>query len=40
MDVKIMRFRLRSGASAFWLGYMAGADFLTVEVTVSEGESR
>ena len=37
MDVKITRFRLRSGASAFWLGYMAGADFIHVEITVREG---
>lgn len=39
MDVKITSFRLRSGASAFWLGYMAGSDFIFVEVTVREGES-
>lgn len=36
--VTVVNFRLRSGASAFWLGVMAGADRLGVEVTVLRGE--
>lgn len=37
LDIKITRFRLRGGAMAFWLGAMAGSDFITVEATVNDG---
>lgn len=40
LEVEITDFRLRSGASAFFLGAMAGGDFTAVDVTVIEnGES-
>lgn len=40
LEVEITDFRLRSGASAFWLGAMAGGDVTAVDVTVIEnGES-
>lgn len=34
LNVLITDFRLRSGASAFWVGAMAGADRLAIRVTV------
>jgi hypothetical protein len=37
VSVVIYDFRLRSGASAFWLGNMAGADLLKVKVEVKDG---
>jgi hypothetical protein len=36
LEVEIIDFRLRSGASAFFLGAMAGGDFTAVDVTVIE----
>ena len=34
--IRVTDFRLRSGASAFWLGAMAGSDFTSVDVEVTE----
>jgi hypothetical protein len=36
LSVTATDFRLRSGGSAFWLSYMAGADFYGVEVEVKK----
>ena len=39
LEVQVTRYRLRSGATTFWLGVMAGADVLDVEATVrNEGQ--
>jgi hypothetical protein len=37
VDVTVTDFRLRSGAAAFWLGAMAGADFIRADVTARRG---
>ena len=37
VQVKITRFRLRSGSNAFWLGAMAGADIIACSVEVFQG---
>ena len=37
--IQVTRYRLRSGATVFWLGLMAGADMLDVRATVREGET-
>jgi len=37
VDVTITDFRLRSGASTFWLGFMAGADYIKADVTALRG---
>ena len=34
VKIRITRFRLRSGSSAFWLGVMAGADTIACDVEV------
>ncbi len=34
LHINVTRFRLRSGSAAFWLGAMAGADTLAVDVVV------
>ena len=39
VKVRITRFRLRSGSSAFWLGAMAGADFIGCTVEVLQGSN-
>ncbi len=36
LHITLTDFRLRSGASALWLGVMAGADRLAVDVSVSQ----
>jgi hypothetical protein len=38
LDVQVTRYRLRSGATMFWFGLMAGADLLDVTGTVHEGD--
>lgn len=35
--ITVTSFRLRSGAAAFWLGVMDGADILAVDVKVEQG---
>lgn len=37
LHLNVTAFRLRSGASAFWLGVMAGADIIAVDVDVKKG---
>ena len=37
MEVEVTDFRLRSGATVFWVGIMAGVDILDVTVTVRDG---
>jgi len=40
LNINITAFRLRSGSSAFWLGAMAGADVIAVDVDVeANGEN-
>jgi len=39
LGVQVTKFRLRSGATVFWAGLMAGADILDVRATVREGET-
>ncbi len=36
LDISVTAFRLRSGASAFWLGPMAGADYVSADIDVME----
>jgi len=36
VQITVTNFRLRSGASAFWLGVMAGADKIAVDVKVTQ----
>jgi len=36
LKVTVTNFRLRSGASAFWLGVMAGADKIAIDVSVEK----
>ena len=38
LEIQLTRYRLRSGATMFWFGLMAGADVLDVKATVREGE--
>lgn len=37
LEVEVTGFRLRSGATVFWAGIMAGVDTLDVDVTVRDG---
>lgn len=37
LDVQVTKYRMRSGATVFWFGLMAGGDLLDVTATVSEG---
>jgi len=39
LGLQVTRYRLRSGATVFWLGLMAGADVLDVRATVRDGET-
>jgi hypothetical protein len=36
VDVKVIGMRLRSNGTAIWWGFMAGGDWITVDVSVSE----
>ena len=36
LDIRIIKMRVRSTASAIWWGVMAGADYITVKVDVLE----
>jgi hypothetical protein len=38
LQVEITKFRLRSGASVFWFGAMAGGDFLDVKAAAHDGD--
>ena len=38
LEIQLTRYRLRSGATTFWFGLMAGADILDVTATVREGD--
>lgn len=38
LEVEVTGFRLRSGATVFWAGIMAGVDTLDVNVAVREGQ--
>jgi hypothetical protein len=38
MDVVITNIRVRSGISAIMLGFLAGADYITGQVTVKDGD--
>jgi hypothetical protein len=38
LEVQVTRYRLRSGATMFWFGLMAGADLLDVKATVRTGD--
>jgi hypothetical protein len=38
LDLQVTKYRLRSGATVFWFGLMAGADVLDVTGTVHEGD--
>ena len=38
LEVEVTAFRLRSGATVFWAGIMAGVDTLDVNVTVRDGD--
>ncbi len=38
LEVKITKFRLRSGATVFWFGAMAGGDFLDVRATAHDAD--
>ena len=38
LEIQLTRYRLRSGATTFWFGLMAGADILDVKATVREGD--
>ena len=38
LEVQVTRYRLRSGATTFWFGLMAGADLLDVKATVRTGD--
>ena len=38
LDIQVTRYRVRSGATVFWFGLMAGADVLDVKATVREGD--
>ena len=38
LQVDITKFRLRSGATVFWLGAMAGGDFLDVRAAARDGD--
>ena len=36
LKISVTNFRLRSGASAFWLGVMSGADKIAIDVSVEK----
>jgi hypothetical protein len=38
LEVEVIRYRVRSGATTFWFGMMAGVDMLDVKATVREGD--
>ena len=38
LEVEIIRFRMRSGATVFWFGAMAGADLLDVRAVAHDGD--
>lgn len=38
LEVQVTGFRLRSGATVFWAGVMAGVDTLDVDVAVRDGQ--
>jgi len=38
LQVDITKFRMRSGATVFWLGVMAGGDFLDVRAAAHDGD--
>jgi hypothetical protein len=39
LNIRVTGFRLRSGSSGFWLGFMAGADRIEVTVEVVSGSA-
>jgi hypothetical protein len=38
LDVQVVRYRMRSGATVVWLGIMSGSDLVEVKVTEREGD--
>lgn len=38
LTLEVTKYRMRSGATVFWAGLMAGGDFLEVAATVTEGD--